>query len=634
MTVHHLSRDQIERLAEQVAGVKALPDEIIQQLIEKTDGVPLYVEEMTKSILESGVLKEANSHYELSGSISSLSIPATLQDSLMARLDRLMTAKVVAQLGATMGRQFSYELLHAVAQIDEPTLQREPGRLVDAELVYQRGIIPQAIYIFKHALIQDTAYESLLRNTRQGYHRRIAEVLEGRFPETAENQPELLAHHFTEAGFTEKAVGYWQQAGEKSVQRSAHQEAIAHLTQGLDLLTTLPGTPTHLQQELDFQVAFGLALRLTKGHGAPEVERAYDRAKELCELVGNTPQLFPVLRGLIVYAQTRGNLQQAHELGEQLLYLAESHPTPEHRMLAHYQMGQILFYRGEPAPASTHHLQTLSMYNPQSHRDLVVRYGMDFGVGAHGFLSWELWQLGYPDQAMQHSEEAHLLAQNLSHPYALTFARVSAAFLYHFRRGALATHEQAEATIALATEQGFMFWLSVGTILHGWALAMQGQEAVGIVEMRKGIAAELATGSKAYQAYFLGLLAQTYGKVGHFKERLGLLAEGLAMMDTTELSFCGAELHRLRGQLLLQQSLDNQPEAESCFQQAISIAQNQSAKSWELRAATSLAKLWQQQGKRQEAYDLLAPVYAWFTEGFDTLDLIEAKALLDELGDY
>jgi predicted ATPase len=271
------------------------------------------------------------------------------------------------------------------------------------------------------------------------------------------------------------------------------------------------------------------------------------------------------------------------------------------------------------------------MYNPQEHHDLGVRYGNDLGVGAHGFLSWSLWQLGYPDQAMQHSEKAHILAQNLSHPYSLSFARVSAAFLYHFRRDALATHEQAEATRTLTAEQGFVLWWAVGTILHGWALAMQGQEEVGIAEMRQGIAAELATGEKTHQAHFLGLLAERYGEVGRLKEGLDLLTEALAVIDTTEARYYEAELHRLKGELLLQQSSDNAPEAETCFYRAISIAQNQSAKSWELRASTSLSKLWRSQGKRAEALELLEPVYSWFTEGFDTADLIDAKALLDEL---
>jgi predicted ATPase len=457
--------------------------------------------------------------------------------------------------------------------------------------------------------------------------------LEERFPETAETQPELLAHHFMGAGLNDQAIAYWQHAGEKAIQRSAHVEAISHLNKGLELLTTLTETPTRWQQELDLQVALGLSLRATKGHAAPEVERSYDRAKELCQQVGNTSQLFPVFRGLIVYAQNRGNLQKAHDLGEQLLHLAESHPTPEHHMLAHYQVGQNLFHGGKPTIAYTHHIQVVSMYSPQKHRDLVVRYGNDLGVGAHGFLSLELWQMGYPNQATQHINEAHRLAQHLSHPYSQTFALVYASFLSQYHRDVSAVHEQAETTIALATEQGFTLSLTLGTVLHGWALAIQGQVEKGIAKMRQGIAAVLDTGSYLFQHYFLGLLAEAYGGVQCPKEGLSVLVEALVLINTTGLRFYEAELHRLKGQLLLQQSSDNVAEAEICFHQAITVAQRQQAKSWELRAATSLAKLWQSQGKRQEAYNLLAPVYNWFTEGFDTADLIDAKALLDELSE-
>jgi predicted ATPase len=292
MTLSRLAQVQVGRMAEHVAGGKRLPEEVLRQVAEKTDGVPLFVEEMTKAVLESGILQDVNGHYEMTGAVSALAIPATLQDSLMARLDRLVTAKAVAQYAAVLGRHFSYAVLHAVSQLDEPTLQRELGRLVDAELLYQRGLPPQATYLFKHALIHDIAYESLLRRTRQGYHQRVAQVLETQFPETAAAQPELLAHHCTEAGLNAQAVAYWQQAGQRAIQRSAHVEAMSHLTRGLERLATLPDTAERTQHELSLQTTLGSTLMATKGQGAPEVGQAYARARELCRQVGKTPQLF------------------------------------------------------------------------------------------------------------------------------------------------------------------------------------------------------------------------------------------------------------------------------------------------------------------------------------------------------
>src|SRR5215813_3665576 len=321
LTLSRLERPQVETMVKRVTGGKALPPEVMQQIVAKTDGVPLFVEELTKTVVESGLLREEEGRYVGvygSAPIPPLAIPSTLQDSLMARLDRLSTVREIAQLGATLGREFSYELLHAVSPLDEATLQRGLQQLVEAELVYQRGLLPQAQYLFKHALIQDTAYQSLLKSTRQQYHQQIARALEERFPDTKERQPELLAHHYTEAGFSEQAIPYWQQAGQKAVARSANVEAVAHLTRGLELLKTLPDTPGRVQQELALQIALGAPLQATKGWGAPEVERVYARARELCQEVGETPQIFPVLWGLWMFHTTRGELQTTRELGEQL----------------------------------------------------------------------------------------------------------------------------------------------------------------------------------------------------------------------------------------------------------------------------------------------------------------------------
>lgn len=429
----------------------------------------------------------------------------------MARLDQLNQAKEVAQLGAVLGREFPYEMLQAISLQEDETVQASLTQLVEAELLYQRGRPPRARYLFKHALIQEAAYASLLKSTRQRVHQQIARVLETRFPEVVATQPELVAHHCTEAGLNEQAIAYWQQAGQRALQRSAHVEAIAHLTQGLTVLTALPTTPECLQQELNFQIALGPALLATKGNAAPDVERAYTRAREICQQVGDNAQLFPVLRGLMMYYLVRGQLRTGQQLGKQLLDLAQSQSEPALLLLAHYQLGMVLLLRGELASAHTHHSQALTIYNPQEHRTLALRYGIDLGVGSHTYLAWELWQLGYPDQALQHSQKARTLAQDLSHSHSLAFSLVDAAFLYQFCHEAPAAYELAAASMTLATEQGFALRLAQGTVIHGWALAMQGQSEKGIAEIRQGLEADLATGAKTFQPYFLGLLAPVYG---------------------------------------------------------------------------------------------------------------------------
>jgi class 3 adenylate cyclase/predicted ATPase len=631
MTLNHLSHTQVEQLVNRMTDGKALPTEVMQQILAKTDGVPLFVEEMTKAILESGHLKETDGHYELTGSFSTFAIPATLQDSLMSRLDRLVTAKAVAQYAAVIGRQFSYELLQAVSQVNEAMLQHELGRLVEAEIVYQRGLPPQAHYFFKHALIRDAAYESLLKSTRQHYHQRIAQVLEAQFPETTVNQPELLAHHSTEAGLTEKAVHYWHKAGQNAVQRSAHVEAISHLRTGLALLQMLPETPDRVQREVDMLIAMGASLLAVKGFGAPEVGQTYTYARQLCQSLEEPHQLFSVLRGLWNYYHTRAEHQTAHELGEQLLALAQQVSDTAMLIAAHRALGTTLFQLGVVASAYTHFAQGIALYDPKQHRASAFLYGEDAGVVCHNLAGWTLWCLGYPNQWLTRSHEVVTLAQQSANPFSLAFTLGLSAIFYSFCREVRCTQEQAEAVISLAKEQGFPYWMTYSSILRGWTLAHQGQAQDGIEQLHQGLSAFRATGAELWRPYWLMLLAEAHGIQGDPEEGLTLLTEALMLVDTTGERWYESELYRLKGELLLQQSLDNQVEAETCFQHALEIARNQQAKSFELRVTTSLARLWQQQGKRQEAHDLLAPVYNWFTEGFDTADLKDAKALLDEL---
>jgi class 3 adenylate cyclase len=518
VTLPRLPRRQAAEMIGQVAHRKALPPEVVEQVVAKTDGVPLFVEELTKMVLESGLLQEREERYELTGSLPPLAIPATLHDSLMARLDRLATVKSLAQLGATLGREFSYNLLQAVAPWDEGTLQRGLQQLVEAEFLYQQGLPPQATYLFKHALIQEAAYQSLLRSTRQRHHQHIAQVLEAQFPELCETQPELLAHHYTEAGLLAQAVPYWQRAGQRAVQRFAHREAIGHLTKGLDLLKGLPETPEHTQQELDLQTALAPAWMAAKGYAAPEVEQAYGRARELCRQLGETARLFSVLRGLGAFYFVRGKYQTARELGEELLSLAQSPQDPARLLGAHQVLGIAWFWLGELPSARGHLEQTIALYNPQQHRSQAFRAGQDPGVLCRAYSAWALGLLGYPDQALEKIHEAVTLGRDLSHPHSLVFALYLVASLHQLRRDVPATHEWAEATLALSREQLFPYWLAVGRITRGWALANHGHGGEGIEEIRQGLAAYQATGAELGRPWFLALLAEAYGKAGQAEE--------------------------------------------------------------------------------------------------------------------
>ena len=631
ITLNRLERPQVEAMITQLGAGKALPAEVVQHIVARTDGVPLYVEELTKMLLESDLLLEKADHYALAGELSGVAIPATLQDSLMARLDRLPMVREVAQLGAVLGREFAYEMLRALASVEESTLQDRLGQLVGAELLYQRGRPPRAKYMFKHALIQDAAYASLLKRTRQQYHQQIAQMLEAEFPETVEAEPELVAHHYTEAGLNEQAVGYWLQAGKRAFQRSANVEAMNHLTKGLEVLMTLPDTVERARQELDLQITLGSVFVAVKGFASSDTECAFVRARELCQQVGETPPLFPVLCGLLRFHMVRAELQAMRELAEQLFNLAQRAQDPALLLEAHRAMGQTMYWLGELTPARTHFEEAIALYDPQRHRSHAFLYTQDPGVACRGFGAWPIWVLGYPEQALQNIHEALDLAQKVAHPFSLAFAQAAAALLYQFHREAHAVQERAEASIALSTEQGFPYWLTYGTILRGWALSAQGEGAEGIAQMRQGLDDRRAMGAELHRPYFLSLLAEADGKGGQIEEGLAVLNEALDMVNKTEERYWEAELHRCKGELLLMKQGQKVRETEECFRKALEIARRQQAKSLELRAAISLSRLWLKQEKQEEAHQLLAEIFGWFSEGFDTADLKDAKALLMEL---
>jgi class 3 adenylate cyclase/DNA-binding winged helix-turn-helix (wHTH) protein/predicted ATPase len=632
MTLARLSQDQATELTHQVAHGKALPAEVVAQIVTKTDGVPLFVEEVTKTVLESGLLQEQEDHYALIGPLPPLVIPVTLHEALLARLDRLGAAKGLAQLGATLGREFAYALLRAVAPWDEATVRRALQQLVEAELLYQRGLPPQATYVFKHALIQEAAYESLLKRTRQQYHQHIAQVLEAQFPEIVETQPELLAHHYTAAGDQEHAVGYWQRAGERALQRSAYLEAVQHLTRGLQVLATLPHTLARDHQELTLQMPLGLALMSMQGQAALEVEQTFARAQELCAYIGETPQLFQTLQGLWRSYSGRGALPTARKIAEQLLRLAQRVAVPALLLEAHGMLGNTLFYLGDYAGALVHHKQGPAFTDPTMQGPHGFHLGVAAAAGSLAVTALTLWCLGYPTQAAQKSQEALALARTLAHPYSMAVVQHWAAYLHHHRREPLAVQVQVDTLLPLATAQGFSLYAGYGICWQGWVLAMQGKGERGIAQLHRGMAAVTAAGQTLTRPLCLLLLAEAGGYVGQVEESLRLLVEALTALAASGRGDLLAEVYRVQGEFLLRQSVPDPTQAEACFQQALTIARRQQAKSWELRAAMSLSRLWQQQGKRKEARQLLVPIYGWFTEGFDTADLQEARALLEELG--
>jgi class 3 adenylate cyclase/predicted ATPase len=629
--LNRLGRKDATAMVAKVTEGKALPDEVLDQIVAKTDGVPLYVEELTKTVLESGVLEDKDGAYVLTGPLPPLAIPDSLKDSLMARLDHLAPAKEVAQLAAVLGRTFGRELLDAVSPLGGAELDDVLGRLVESGLVYRRGLAPAVTYEFKHALVQDAAYQSLLKSTRQQYHGRIAQALEEEFPETGEMQLELLAHHYTEARLISQAIPYWQRAGRRAVERSANLEAIAHLTKGLELLLTSPDTPERAEQELALQIALTGPLIAARGYTAPETERTSARALELCKQIGDTPEIFPVLFGRQVFHLVSGRMAKAHQLAEEFLHLADGQQDDAPRLVGHRLHGLVSLCIGNLTAARRHLEQAVALYQPERHRSLIFLYGQDVKVAALSSLHWTLWLLGHPDQALERSQEALDQARALSHAYTLGYALGFIGIVDTLRRDWQGARRHTDSGLALAAEHGLPHWTGNALLTLGRTLAAQGRVADGIASMKEGLTTYRAHHAAVFVPMYLVWLAEAYGEAGTAEEGLKLLDEAEAVMETGGERWYEAEQHRIKGELLLARSARNRAKAAAAFRHAIEVARGQEAKSLELRAATSLARLWQTQKKTAEARDLLAPVYGWFTEGFDTADLKDAKALLDEL---
>ncbi|HSA81075.1 MAG TPA: hypothetical protein VLE23_09640 [Geminicoccaceae bacterium] len=633
LPLNRLGRHQGAAIVERLTGGKALPSEILDHIVAKTDGVPLFVEELTKAVLESSLLRDVGDRYELTGPVPSFAIPSSLHDSLTARLDRLGPVKEVAQVAAVIGRQFSHELLAAVAPSGDSELQDTLDRLVNSELVFRRGMPPQATYSFKHALVQDAAYQSLLRSRRQQLHARIAGILEQQFEETAQREPELLAHHYTEAGDAKRAVDYWHKAGQRAAQRSANLEAVAHLRKGVEVLESLPDSSARDRQELDLQIALGSPLIVIKGYAAPEVEQAYLRAQELSRRVRDVSQLFTATWGLWILNLTRMQLRSARRLADELLALARAQSDPAYLLQACHAAWTTCLYLPELSACAEQAEQSVVLYDRDQHRSHKFLYGgHDPGVCAGNHRALSRWLLGFPDQAVVHAEGAVALARELAHSFSLSLALTFFSFLRHFRREAGLVREHAQAVTTLCTEQGIApQYVATAGIMRGWAEVHETRAAPGIDTIRHALDQLEATRVHHRRSYYLGILAEAYGSVGEPEQGLGAIARATAFMEETGEGLWEAEIHRLNGELLLHRSSERRGQAEASFRKALDTARRQEARSLELRAAASLARLWADQGKRAQAHDVLAPVYGWFTEGFDTADLKDAKALLAEL---
>ena len=619
LTLNRLGRGPTEAIAARLAGDQRLSPEVLGEIAARADGVPLFVEELTKAVLEAGVTSPGTM------------VPASLHDTLMARLDRVPGVKEVAQVAACIGREFAYPLLAAVSPLPEPGLRAALDRLAAAELVFNRGEPPEASYAFKHALVREAAHESLLKSRRQQLHARIARALEERWPETVKAEPELLAQHCAEAGLVEHAVEYRRRAGQQALARSATAEAVAQLSRGLELLAGLPDGPERRRREVGLQLGLGPALIAAKGFAAPETGRAYARACELCRESGDTQRLFPALFGQAAVHWQRAEVAAMHEVARELLRSAEEQGDAIAEVVGHRLLGNSLFQLGRLAESRAHSEAGIALYDAT--RDLNSRfaYAFDSRVICLHWLSHALLTLGYPSQARARSGEALAAARALAHPNTMSQAFLCDCTLHQLLRDRREAQEQAVALIALATEHGFPLWLAAGVVVRGWALADGGQAEAGIAVIRRGLADYQATGAETWSPYFLGLLAEAHGRVGQAATGLRLAADALDRVERTGVRWIEAELHRLRGELLLTLPEADQPEVETCLVRALAVAREQGARLWELRAATSLARLWRDQGRRAEAHDLLAPIHDWFTEGFDTPDLQGAKALLDEL---
>ena len=619
-----LDQSQVRQMVTELSARHALSKQIVDGVTERSGGVPLFVEEVTRLLLERGEQTGAQA------------IPPTLQQSLMARLDRLGPAKEVAQIAAVIGRDFSYTLLRAAVGMDD--LARSLDRLAEADILLVQGVPPQSEYRFKHALIQDAAYENLLKSRRQVLHRRLGEVLRDQFTAIAATQPELVAHHFSQAGLIEAAIEWWGKAGQHSLERSALEEATAQLSRALDQISTLTATPELRREQIKLQVNLVNALMHLKGYAAPETKTALEQGRlfiERAQALGEPPEdpslLFSVLFGEWGVNRIAFNGDAMRQLSAQFLALAEKQRLTVPMMNGHRVVGISLVLTGDISEGREHLDQAIALYKPAEHGPLATRFGTDIGTSILSYRSIALWLLGYPEAALADTDRAINTARGLGQAASLMFA-IHHVSLTHLHAGNYAAAQaDADELLALSDDKDASFWRSLAIVIWGCLLTLRGDNSHGIQTITQGIATLRSTGATAFLPLYLPFLATAHKRLNQFDEAWRVIDEAMTMVKTSKESWCEAEVHRIAGEVALVASDRNAEKTEEHFERALAVARRQEAKSWELRAAMSLARLWRDQGKVQQARELLAPVYGWFTEGFDTRDLKEAKALLDAL---
>jgi len=638
IALKRLAEHDVRDMIDHVVGYKLLPPEVRQDIIERTDGIPLFVEEMTKAVLEAEN-ESAAQRMAVAVPSPALAVPPSLLGSLLARLDRVGPAKEVAQIGAALGRKFSHALLAAVVHKPDAELASALDRLVAAGLLFRQGVAPQTTYLFKHALVQDAAYGTLLREPRRVLHARIAETLETQFTEIAENRPELLARHATEAGQIEKAAYFWEKAGQRSLDHSAFVEAAAQITQAINQIAVLPAAPALRSKQIKLQVAFITPVIHVKGYAAPETKAAAEKARLLiqqAEALGEALEdqllLFSALYGVwgaTYVAFDDGDV--VRKLAAEFMMLAEKQGATVPLLIGHRVMGISLFWTGEIAKGRKHLDQAANLYEPREHRPLATRFGHDPGVAALINRAFALWSLGYPRAALEDADHAVKNAREIDQAATLMYALSNATWSHIYCGNYQTATELVQELLPLAQEKRAAYWTAFGLINQGYLWALTGSRSSGVSTLSSGIAAWRLTGANIWTPFFVSRLAHAYAELGDFQEASRCIEEAIEAVKTTKERWCEADISRIAGEIALTSPERDAVKAEEYFERALLVARQQQAKSWELRASVSLARLWRSQGQVQQARELLAPVYGWFTEGFDTLDLKEAKALLDEL---